>query len=151
MAFLSDDVARVIRDRLGDLPRPVTLHVFTSEDRLLIPGRDPAPGVRETVQLIEELVALIDGLDAQFHDLNTATELAERFGVERAPAIVPVAAGDVDYGIRFYGPPSGYEFGSLIEAIELVSVGSVDLSPEAADTLGAVDEPVHLRIFTTPT
>lgn len=151
MAMLSDDVARVIQERLDDLPRPVTLHVFTSEDRLIVPGRDPAPGVRETVELVQELAGLVDALSVEVHNLNTDTEVVNRYGIERAPAIVPVAEGDVDYGIRFYGPPAGYEFGSLIEAIELVSAGTADLPPQATATLEQVDEPVHLRIFTTPT
>lgn len=152
--MLTDDVARAVKERLGQLPRRVTLHVFTSEDRVLVPGRDPSPGVRETVQLLQELAGLVDTVSVEVHNLHTDEELAARFGVERAPAIVPVAQGDegeVDYGIRFYGPPAGYEFGSLLEAIELVAAGSADLPAQAADTLEGVDEAVHLRIFTTPT
>ena len=151
MALLSDEMARVVRERLGNLPRPVTLHLFTSQDRLLIPGRDPSPGVRETRQLLEELAGLAENVKLEIHDLNADAELAANFGIERAPAIVPVAEGDVDYGIRFYGPPAGFEFGSLLEAIEAVAAGTVDLPPQAAATLEGIDEPVHLRIFTTPT
>jgi len=136
--MLTDDVARAVKERLGQLPRRVTLHVFTSEDRVLVPGRDPSPGVRETVQLLQELAGLVDTVSVEVHNLHTDEELAARFGVERAPAIVPVAQGDegeVDYGIRFYGPPAGYEFGSLLEAIELVAAGS------AAATLAVPNSP----------
>ena len=155
MTVLPEKVAQIVRERLAGLPRPVTLHVFTRQDRLIIPGQDPSPGVRETVQLMEEVAGLAETVRVEVHDMNAEPALSQRYGVERAPAIVPVAddgsEDGVDYGIRFYGPPAGYEFGSLLEAIQAVAAGSVDLPPQVVDTLARVDQPVHLRIFSTPT
>lgn len=154
MSMLSGPVAETVRARLAELPRPVVLHTFTREDRLVIPGRDPSPGVRETVQLLEELAALTERVRVQVHDLDREPELAARLEIRRAPAIAPLAddgADGVDYGIRFYGPPLGYEFASLLEAVEAVARGQAELEPAAAAELAAVTRPVHLQIFTTPT
>ena len=64
---------------------------------------------------------------------------------------VAVMGADKDYGIRMYGLPSGYEFGTLIEAILDVSRGDSGLSPETRAALKDVTRPVHLQVFSTPT
>ena len=60
-------------------------------------------------------------------------------------------AEDVDYGIRFYGIPSGYEFVSLLEAIKLVGGAAPSLSPATLQALETLTEPLHLQVFVTPT
>ena len=58
---------------------------------------------------------------------------------------------DKDFGVRFYGAPAGYEFGSLIEAILDVSSGSSLLSEETKQALAALERDVRVRVFSTPT
>ena len=55
------------------------------------------------------------------------------------------------YGIRFYGIPSGYEFTSLLDAIQSVSRGTAELSEETQTYLNELSKPVHLQVFVTPT
>ena len=59
--------------------------------------------------------------------------------------------GAKDYGIRFYGIPSGYEFNSLIEDITAVSREHHGLSEETVAKLDSLSEPVHIQVFVTPT
>jgi glutaredoxin-like protein len=59
--------------------------------------------------------------------------------------------GAKDYGIRYYGIPSGYEFTSLIEDVVAVSTGDTGLSDETLEALTAITEPVHIQVFVTPT
>ena len=56
-----------------------------------------------------------------------------------------------DYGIRFYGIPSGYEFTSLLEAVMLVSTGDHGLTPETVKRIGSLRRDVHIQVFVTPT
>lgn len=153
--WLRESEREALRQRLSALPRDVVLHVFTRDDRLIVPGRDPSPFARETLQLMEELAGLSPRLRVAAHDLDRDRELAERFGVERAPAIVPVADDGSpegrDYGIRFYGLPQGYEFATFIEAVEGVARGAAELEAEAASVLAGLAGPAHVRVFTTPT
>jgi hypothetical protein len=65
------------------------------------------------------------------------------------PAIAVIGAKD--YGIRIYGIPSGYEFGTLIEDIRLVSEGDSGLSPETRATVARLTRPVRIQVFITPT
>ena len=59
--------------------------------------------------------------------------------------------GAKDYGIRLYGIPSGYEFGTLIEDIRMVSSGESGLAPATRETVAKVQDPVHIQVFSTPT
>ena len=59
--------------------------------------------------------------------------------------------GDRDYGIRFFGIPTGYEFGALIEDIIMVSKRDSGLAPKTREILAQLGEPVHMHVFITPT
>ena len=83
--------------------------------------------------------ALSAKLSVEVHDLVADAEIAAAYGVDKIPAVAIVRGGEEpkDYGIRLYGIPSGYEFGTLIEDINMVSKGDPGLS---AKTLGRAGE-----------
>jgi len=65
------------------------------------------------------------------------------------PAIV--VEGARDYGIRFYGVPTGYEFSNLIDAIIVASTGEPALSDDTKASLAALAGDVDIKVFSTPT
>ncbi|MGD8806786.1 MAG: thioredoxin family protein, partial [Chloroflexota bacterium] len=75
------------------------------------------------------------------------------YNVDKIPATIVMRGGQQpkDYGIRYYGIPSGYEFSSLIEDIKLVAAGESGLSSQTKDWAAKIEEPVHLQVFVTPT
>src|SRR5712691_3143083 len=77
-------------------------------------------------------------------------EKVESLGIRRSPAIAVMGA-EKDYGIRMYGLPSGYEFGTLVEAILDVSSGDSGLSDPTRAALKEITKPVHVQVFSTPT
>jgi glutaredoxin-like protein len=104
---------------------------------------------RETRQLIEGVTQISPKLTLQKFDFEADKEAVEQFGITRTPALVIM--DEKDYGIRFYGVPSGYEFSSLIESFKLISSGQTLLVQETRDFLDTLDQDVHLQIFVTPT
>ncbi len=56
-----------------------------------------------------------------------------------------------DTRIRFLGAPSGYEFISLVQAVLLAGGRAISLTPATVARLAAVDKPVTMQVFTTPT
>ena len=60
-------------------------------------------------------------------------------------------AAEEDYGIRFYGIPSGYEFSTLIQDIVMLSRGDSGLSEQTKAQLDMLEDSVHLQVFVTPT
>lgn len=108
----------------------------------------------ETGQLVEEITSLSDKLTLVSYDQQSDLSQAQKYHVKHTPTLV-VAAGNadslVDHGIRFAGMPSGYEFGSLIQAIILVSRRDSGLKSDVRGQLIELKKPVHLQVFVTPT
>ena len=141
MGLIGDDDAVQIRERLQDLVNPVKLIHFTQELNLEYG--------RESRQLLEELTALSDKLSLEVWNFLLEREKVAEYKVDKVPATV--VRNDKDYGIRFYGIPSGYEFSTLLDAIVTVSQGESGLKSESKEKLTAIIQPLHLEVFVTPT
>lgn len=142
MALLDDDVRAQLRQEFERLVNPVRLAVFSQALA--------DPGSEEVAHLIEELAALDPRLTAESYNFVLDREKAAELGIARTPGVAVLGA-DKDYGIRFYGMPGGYEFGTLIDAVLAVSSGASDVSPETGAALDALERPVHVQVFSTPT
>lgn len=90
-----------------------------------------------------------DRIVAEIYDFQADRAKAEELGIDKIPAIAVI--GEQDYGVRFYGIPSGYEFTSLLYAIRYVSEGKTELSDATLKVLEGLTEPVHIQVFVTPT
>ncbi|RMI19222.1 MAG: glutaredoxin [Calditrichaeota bacterium] len=141
MAFLKEQDRIEIRKRLEGLQNPVKLVFFTQELECMY--------CKETHQLLQELAELSDKLTLEVYNFAIDREMAEKFSIDKIPATVVM--GEKDYGIRFYGIPSGFEFSTLLEDILMVSRGDSGLSEETRKALKAITTPVHLQVFVTPT
>ncbi len=139
--ILDDDSRSEVRGRLEKLDRPVTLVYFTQ--------RHACGSCRQQRQLLEELAALSDKLQLQVRDLVDDAALAREYGIAKVPATAVIGARD--YGVRFYGVTAGYEYGSLLEAVVMVSKGAAGLDPDVETLLRAIDVPVHLEVMVTLT
>jgi len=104
---------------------------------------------KETRQLLEEIKELSDKIELEIHEFNKEKELAEKYGVDKIPAIL--IFGEKEYGVRFFGIPSGYEFSTLIEDIIHVSKGETDLDEKIKEEVRKIDKEVHIQVFVTPT
>ncbi len=141
MAFIQDKDRTVVQTRFEELDQPVKLINFTQEVECMY--------CRETRQLMEEITELSDKITLEEYDFVADEDAAKRYSIDKIPATV--VEGDKDYGIRFFGIPAGYEFGTLIEDIIMVSKGDSGLEPETRLALATLNEPVHLQVFVTPT
>jgi glutaredoxin-like protein len=145
MSLLSEKDRNYLIEQFAELEEPVRLIVFTQEFECQY--------CRETHQIAEELAALSDQISLEVHDFVADKEVAEAFSIDKIPAVVVMGNGEKarDYGIRYYGIPSGYEFSSLVEDIMMVSSGDSGLSESTRDWVAQLKTPVHLQVFVTPT
>jgi alkyl hydroperoxide reductase subunit AhpF len=141
MGILSSTDAARVKDMLAGMVSPVRLAFFTQT--LNCETCEP------TGQILRELAALSDKLTVEEHNFLLEQDLAAAYGVDRVPAIVPI--GLQDYGIRFLGMPSGYEFMSLLDAILLVSGGDSGLTDESRALIDTLPGALTLQVFVTPT
>jgi glutaredoxin-like protein len=147
MPLISDKDAEYLRTEFeSSLVNPVKLVMFTQTVECQF--------CAETRQIVEEIAALSDKISAEILNFVTDKAQAEMYGVDKIPAIAVLRVeeeGETDYGIRFYGIPSGYEFTSVIEDIVDVSKGESGLQPKSKEAIAGLTEPVHLQVFVTPT
>ena len=141
MSLLNDEVREETRKFLGDLADPVELVMFTREDECQF--------CNETRELMEEIAALSDLVTAEVFDIEKDKEKADELGIDKVPAVAVIGAED--YGVRFFGIPSGYEFTSILHSIKAVAAGETELSEESLQALSELTQPVHLQVFVTPT
>lgn len=142
MPLMTEEVAAQLKEEFAQLVHPVRLAVFSQA------LADPES--EQVRRLAEELVALEPRLSLESYNFVLDKEKAEEMRVARIPAVAIMGA-EKDYGIRMYGLPSGYEFGTLIEAILDVSRGDSGLSAETRAALKELARPVHVQVFSTPT
>ncbi len=104
---------------------------------------------KENRELMEELVALTDKIKIEVYDFEEHKDKAMEYGIDKIPAIALL--GDKDYGIRFFGIPTGYEFGALIDDIIDVSNRKSRLAPTSKEALKRVNKSMNIKVFVTPT
>jgi len=151
VALLSTEDQAQVRHMFEAMTNPVRIVLFTDSR--------PDRGCQycdDTLQIVEEVATLSPKIAVEPHDLATEPEVAALYGVDRAPAIAIVQVTEdgqasKDFGLRFYGIPSGYEFVTLLEDVVMVSTGEASLSPTTRAWLSTLAKPVHLQVFVTPT
>ena len=146
MPLLDDSIQLQVRKALEGMAGPVKLVMFTQ-------GADAVECefCAETLGLIEEIAALAPAgkLGVEVHDFVADGAAAGAYQVDKIPAIAVVGAKD--YGIRFYGIPSGYEFSSLMDDILTVSKGESGLAAATKAAVAKINKPVHIQVYVTPT
>jgi len=144
MPLISEQDQDVLRNEFADkVVNPVKMLMFTQETECQF--------CAETRQIVQEVAALSEHITAEVYDFVADEEMVDLYGIDKIPAIVILGLDDTDYGVRFYGIPSGYEFTSLIEDIIDVSKGESGLSAKTKEKVAAIDQPVHIQVFVTPT
>ena len=145
MSLLNDDIRQQVRDEFENLTNSVKLVMFTQEMECQY--------CSETRSLIEEVAELSDKISVEIYDQLADKEIAEQYNIDKIPAVAIVTDGEdaKDYGIRFYGIPSGYEFSTLIGDIIMVSLRESGLDDETKKYLQELASPLHMQVFVTPT
>jgi glutaredoxin-like protein len=145
MSLLNEKDRQHLINEFADLQHPVKIVVFTQEFECQY--------CRETRQIAEELADLSDMISLDVYDFEADNEIAEKYNVDKIPATILILGGDTpkDYGIRYYGIPSGYEFSSLVEDVLMIGSGESGLSSDTQQWLADLDQPLHLQVFVTPT
>lgn len=143
MALLSDADRQTLTQHLAPISKQVDLLLFTqtiggSESGLI------AKQVLDEVASLHEKIAVVE------KNYVLDTDDKTKYGIDKAPAVVVLSDGQ-DTRMRLYGANTGYEFVSLVEAVLLAGTGNLELMPSSVEALAAVDTPMRIQVFTTPT
>jgi glutaredoxin-like protein len=152
MSLLNEEVQQQVREALASMTAPVKVVMFTqgaSETSVAL----ECEMCTESRQIVEEVAALSDKISVEVRDFVADAEMARQYNIDKIPAMAIVRDGDqpIDYGIRLYGIPSGYEFSTLIEDLLMVSRGEHGLNAATVKELAKLAEPVRIQVYITPT
>jgi alkyl hydroperoxide reductase subunit AhpF len=147
MGLLAPAEQQKLRDAFADMKHPVRLRLFTQTigcETCLI-----------TKEILDELPPLSDKISIEEKNFVLEKDAAAGHGIDRVPAVVVLGQNGggewTDTRIRFVGAPTGYEFVSLVQAVLLAGGRESGLSGATRARLAAVDTPIALQVFTTPT
>ncbi|MCK4235314.1 thioredoxin family protein [candidate division WOR-3 bacterium] len=141
-SMLPEDIKKEVKEKFKiSLKNPVNITYFTMELE--------CQSCQQTHELLNEIVSLSDLISLSVFKFDIDKEKVKEYNIEKIPAIVIMS--DKDYGIRFYGLPSGYEFASLLEAVIMVSKQETGLKEESLQKIAKLSKPVHIQVFVTNT
>ena len=147
MALLSTADQDKLRESFAEMTSKVRLLFFTQTL--------DCETCLQTRQILDELPPLSDRITIEEKNFVLEKDAAAQYGVDRVPTIAVVGYQDGgrerDSRIRFVGAPAGYEFMSLVRAVMLVGGVKSNLTDENRKRIEAVDKPIVMQVFTTPT
>lgn len=138
---LQESDKQTIQKKFTGLADDVELIVFSQESECMF--------CKETRELVLELGTLSKKIKVKVYDFVLNGDEALNYKIKNIPAIAVV--GKIDYGIRYFGVPAGYELAALIDTIIDVSKGKTPLSDALKTKLAEIKKPVHLQVFVSPT
>jgi len=135
MALIDENTKKEVEKKLKEMKEPVKLLYF-----------DKKTEVSEQIkELLSEVAGLSEKLELEVDEVGS--EKAKEHNIENGPVIL-VKSEHVKGDARYYGIPSGYEFGPFLEIIKMAS-SEIKLSGDAKTFFDSND--VKLEVFVTPT
>lgn len=145
MPVMDDDTKNKVLESMEVMDSPV--HIIMFEDK------EGCQLCEETKKIVEELSDLTGKLTHDVFEINKEKDLAEKYGVDKTPAIIIMKGTKEDHeytGVRFFGIPAGYEFTSLLDSVLTTSRGETSISDETKEYLDGLEKDIHMEVFVTP-
>ncbi|HNX22623.1 MAG TPA: thioredoxin family protein [Spirochaetota bacterium] len=139
MALFDIAVQNQLKEILKNMKDEVKIINFTQEIECSM--------CRETRAFAEEIASLSDKLSCKVYNFVTDKEMAQKYGVERIPAIVLLDKDGTDYGVKYYGLPGGYEINSFLSSIIEMSGRREVLPDDIISRIKKIDKDVHIQVF----
>lgn len=143
MSLFDDDVKKQLKDLLSALKDNVNIVFFTQEFECQV--------CNDCRTFLEEISALSDKLVLTIFDFQKDMSEADKYQIDKIPAIVINDSKNTDTGIRFFGIPAGYEINSFISSLVEASGVREALPQEIASRISKITKDVHIQVFVTLT
>ncbi|HEY9245392.1 MAG TPA: thioredoxin family protein [Candidatus Methanoperedens sp.] len=138
---LSGAQKELLKKQFEKLTDDVKLIVFTQENECQF--------CKDARDIVLELAAISPKIKPVVYDFVINGDEDIKYNIKKIPAIAIV--GKIDYGLRYYGVPAGYQFPAFVEDILDVSRGTTSLSENIRKKLAEIKKNVHIQVFVSPT
>jgi len=135
--FFDGSTKARIESVLTSLISPVKLAFFRQ--------KDACSTCLEQEGLLRELSALSNKIKLEVYDFVLNGDEVMNYKIDKIPATAVV--GKRDFGIRFYGVTTGYQFKSLLNDIVMVSNERTSLDPRLHILVQSIAANVHLEVM----
>jgi glutaredoxin-like protein len=140
VSLISEQDKEYLKTEFGrNLKREVQLLYFADQE-------NESDYAMQTIELLEELVSLNDNLSLIIKNCDDKESMKSE-NLTLCPSI-KIKSKRSGF-INFHGTPAGYEFTSLIEAINDMGSDNLSLSEDIIEDLKQIDQPVDIKVFIT--
>ncbi|MEM4165968.1 MAG: thioredoxin family protein [Candidatus Bilamarchaeaceae archaeon] len=139
MGILDEGTIKQVENELKDLKNDVKLIYFEKQN---------APMNSHIKELLEAIAKTSKKISVEIHDIDKELEVAKTYGVNEAPVIL-IRGSFVKGDPRYYGIPSGYEFGAFIEVLKIAG-GAAAINAEASAYFERKNDQTKIEVFVTP-
>jgi glutaredoxin-like protein len=139
MALLPDEIKKQLSETFESLGSNVKIQFFKSKDKCNL--------CEETEALLKEVTELTDKVSLNILDFDEDKELADKYGIDKVPGFTLLKEDDSLTGIKFYGPPAGYEINSFIFGLLETSGKEQEVPKELEEKIKAIDKKVNIKVF----
>lgn len=139
MENLDEGTKKQIENELKNLKIDVKLIYFEKQN---------APLNNHIKELLQIIADLSKKIKIEIYDINKDIEIVKKYAVDEAPVIL-IRSDLVKGDSRYYGIPSGYEFGAFIEVLKIAG-GAAAINSEASTYFEGKNEPTKIEVFVTP-
>ncbi|NPB04352.1 MAG: glutaredoxin [Thermotogae bacterium] len=148
MGFLREEDKRYLRQKFNsELEKDVVLLFFTKNIGCNY--------CADEEKLLKEVADLSDKIEVVVKNVVTDKAEAEKYEIHDAPALAILQKKEdgqlIDFGMRYFGIPAGYEFSAFIESVVLASTGRSGLNPDIEEQIKDIDKRIEILVFVTPT
>lgn len=141
--LLNDQVADQIKQHLSGMKNPVTMVLFTQENK------SECTYCEETQQLLSEVAELNDKITLELKDLDMDSELAVSYNVTMTPSFVMLDSDGVYHGVQFNGIPAGHEINSFLSGLLGMSGLDAGFDEKTLARIKKINKPVDIKVFVT--
>jgi thioredoxin 1 len=128
----------------AELKNDVYIKLFSSN---LIMGNNNSEYVDFTKNFLKELSEISSKI--QVDSTGIYEEEAKKLGFTISPTVI-IGDGNGWYPVQYFGAPAGYEAGSFIEAISMISRRDSALGDSSKEKLSNIDRDMLIETYITP-
>jgi len=144
MVFDDKTKEQIVKKFNAELKDDVYMKLFSTD---LISGNDNSEYIDFTKEFLKELSEMDSRIHLDSYDMYG--EEAKEKDITVSPTVI-IGDGDGWNPVQYFGAPAGYEAGSFIEAISMISRGDSALDASSREKLKNIDREILIETYVTP-